>query len=153
MAQGDVGIFDQFLVDVGEEVHDLENDSFKVGLTTGVTTPATTTADPRWGAGGTTNFSSEQVTPGGNYTTGGAAIANPAYTLTGGLAQWDADDPATWAQHASNPTNATYGIIYNDTAAGKQAVGWIDLGGAFDMTTGPLSIAFHANGIFRLNQA
>lgn len=153
MAQGTVGIFDQFMVDVGEEIHDLENDAFYVALTTGITTPVNTLADPRWGAGGGTNLSTEQVATGGNYALGGNAIANPAYTLTGGLAMWDADDPATWASHPSNPTNARWGIIYNNTAAGKQCVGWIDLGSTFNMTTGPLSISFHANGIFRIDQA
>ena len=47
MAQGDVVFFDQFLVDVQEKIHDLENDTIKVGFTDGTTTPATTTADPR----------------------------------------------------------------------------------------------------------
>jgi len=153
MAQGDVIVFDQFMVDVGEEVHQLETDTFKIGLTTGATTPSTTTADPRWGAGGTTNFATEQVTPGGNYVSGGATCSNPTYDLTGGLAQFDADDPAAWAANASNPTNATWGILYNDTATGKNAIAAIDLGGSFNMTTGPLTITFGANGIFRMNQA
>ena len=153
MEQGDIVIFDQFLVDVMEAVHNLETDTIKVGLTDGSTTPSDTTADPRWGAGGTTNFASEEVTPGGEYVAGGATCGNPSVTLTGGLAQFDADDPPEWAQDASNPTDATWGIIYNDTASGKNAIGFIDLGGAFNMTTGPLSIAFNVNGIARLNQA
>jgi hypothetical protein len=153
MAQGDVVFFDQFLVDSLEGLHDLENDTIKVGLTDGsVTTPSATTADPRWGAGGTTNLASEEVTPGGNYASGGAAAANPAVTLTGGLAQFDADD-VSWAQNASNPTDATWAIIYNDTDAGKRAIGYVDIGGVFDMTTGNLSITWNANGIGRLNQA
>lgn len=137
-----------------EGVHNLETDTIKVGLTDGsVTTPIATTADPRWGAAGTTDLSAEEVTPGGNYSAGGATIANPAVTLTGGLAQFDADDPPTWSQDASNPTDATWGIVYNDTATGKNAIGFVDLGGAFDMTTGDLSISWNANGIVRLNQA
>lgn len=151
MAQGDVVFFDQFLVDVLEKVHNLETDTFKLGLTTGATTPSATTTDPRWGAGGTTNFAAEEVTPGGNYAAGGPTIANPAVTLTGGLAMFDGDD-VTIAQNAANPTNATQAIIYNDTAAGKNAVGFVDIGGAFDMTTGPLSFVWNANGIGRLNQ-
>ena len=152
MAQGDVVFFDQFLVDVLEKLHDLENDVFKVGLTDGTTTPATTTADPRWGAGGTTNFAAEEVTPGGNYAAGGATPAAPAVVLTGGLAEFDAGD-VSWLQHASNPTDATWAIIYNDTDAGKRAVGYVDIGGAFNMTTGDLSITWAGTGIGRLNQA
>jgi hypothetical protein len=153
MAQGDVVFFDQFLVDALEGVHNLETNSVKIALVTNSTVPSATTSDPRYGAGGGTNFATTEVAAGGNYATGGATCANPAVTLTGGLAMFDADDPAAWAQHASNPTNATWGIVYNDTAAGKQCVCYVDLGGAFDMTTGALSIVWNANGLGRLDQA
>ena len=144
MAQGDVVFFDQWLVDVGEKKHDHENDAFLIALTDGTTTPSTTTADPRWGAGGSTNFSTEECAAGGNYSAGGASLANPSVALVGGAAEYDWDDPATWSQHASNPTDATWGIIYNNTSAGKECVGYVDLGGAFNMTTGDLDITFGA---------
>lgn len=150
-AQGDFFVFDQFLVDVSEKLHDLENDVIKLALITSAATPAVTTSDPRWGAGGTTNFSSNQVTPGGNYASGGATCANPSVTLTGGLARFDADDPPTWAQNASNPTNARWGILYNDTDTGKRCIGYLDLGSTFDMTTGPLAVVWNANGLYELN--
>lgn len=153
MAQGDLVFFDQFLVDVFNAEHDLSADTIKMGLTDGSTVPTAATADPRWGAGGTTNFASEEVTPGGNYSAGGAAMANAAATLNSGTCKFDTDDPATWAQHASNPTDATYGIIYNDTNAGKRAIGFVDLGGAFDMTTGPLAVAVNASGLSVTDQA
>lgn len=152
MAQGDVTIFDQFLVDLAEKLHDLENDEFKVALITDAVTPSATTSDPRWGAGGSTNLSSSQVIPGGTYSTGGAAITNPAVTLTGGLAMFDGDD-VSWSQDASNPTDAALGIVYNNTDSGKRAIGYVDIGGEFDMTTGALSIAWSASGIIRINQA
>jgi len=154
MAQGDVVFFDQFLVDANEGLHDLEADTVKVGLVDNVTVPAATTADPRWGAGGTTNFKTNEVTPGGNYAVNGFDITTGAsVTLTGGAAIFDSTDNPTWAQNASNPTDATWGIIYNDTTAGKQAVGYVDLGGAFNMTTGDLTITWNATGIFSLDQA
>jgi len=152
MAQGDVHVFDQFLVDALEKKHDLENDSIKCALIDSVQTPATTSADPRWGAGGTVNFSTDEVTAGGNYVAGGADCANPAVTLNGGLAEIDFDDPATWAQNVSNPTDARWGIIYNDTSAGKECIGYVDLGSAFDMTTGDLTITWGAP-FATLNQA
>ena len=153
MAQGDVVFFDQFLVDVQEKIHDLENDTIKVGFTIGTTTPSTTTADPRWGAGGTTNFSSEEVTPGGNYTTGGPTAANPSVALDTGAAVFYADDPPTTTQNASNPTNARWGIIYNDTATGKNCLGYVDFGSSLNLTTGDLTITWNASGITSLNQA
>ena len=152
MAAGDVIVFDQFLVDVQEKIHDLETDTIKVALITSAVTPAATDADPRWGAGGTTNFSTSQVTPGGNYTTGGEAAATPSVTLSGGAAVFDAGDISI-AQHASNPTNARWGILYNDTAAGKQCIGYVDLGTTIDLSAGAFSITWNASGITSMNQA
>jgi len=45
-------------------------DTLKMGIVTGVT-PTIATAVPAWGAGGSTNYATSQVTPGGNYATGG----------------------------------------------------------------------------------
>ena len=150
MAQGDVAFFDQACVDVLEKLHDLENDDIKIGLITSAVTPAVTTADPRWGSGGSTNFATNQVTPGGNYASGGPSAANPSVSLTGGLAAFDADD-VTIAQNAGNPTNARWGIGYNNTDAGKRALFYVDLGSTFDMTTGDLQFVWNANGIARLD--
>ena len=144
MAQGDVVFFDQFLVDSMVKVHNLESATIKLALVDDTTTPATTTAVPCWGSGGTTNFSSNEVPAGGNYSAGGAACANPTVALSGGAATFDTDDPATWSQHASNPTDARWGILYNDTATNKNAIGYVDLGSAFNMTTGDLTVAWGA---------
>ena len=152
MAAGDVVFFDQFLVDVMEGLHDLENDTIKVAYITSAVTPLATTTDPRWGAGGTTNFSSNEVTPGGNYSTGGPSAANPSVTLSGGAAVFDADDISI-TQNASNPTNARWGIIYNDTATGKNCIGFVDNGSAVDMSAGDFSNAWNASGIASLDQA
>jgi len=46
MAQGDVTYFDQFWEDVGDKLHNLSTDTFKFGIVTNVTIPASTTADP-----------------------------------------------------------------------------------------------------------
>lgn len=152
MAAGDIIFFDQWLVDVQEAIHNHESDSFRLGLITSAATPAATDADPRWGAGGGTNFATNEVTPGGNYSAGGPTLANPSVTLVGGLARWDADDVSI-AQNGSNPTNARWGIIYNDTATGKQAVGFLDLGADINLSSGNFSVTWNANGISEMNQA
>lgn len=152
MAAGDVVFFDQYLVDVQEGLHDQENDSFKLGLITSAVTPVATTTDPRWGAGGSTNLSSSQVTPGGNYSSGGPAIANPTVTLSSGSAVFDADDVAI-AQAAGNPNNARWAIIYNDTDTGKRALGFVDLGANIDLSAGAFSLQWNASGIAVMNQA
>lgn len=149
MAQGDIIVFDQALVDLAEALHDCETGSFRLGLITGAVTPAATDSDPRFGSGGGTNYATNECAAGGNYSAGGPTLANPTVTLTGGLAMFDADD-LTIAQSAGNPTNARWGICYN-TATGNRALFAVDLGSTFDMTTGPLQFIWNANGIFRIN--
>lgn len=152
MAAGDIIFFDQFLVDVQEGLHDLENDTIKLGLVTSVVTPSATTSDPRWGAGGGTNLATNQVTPGGNYSSGGSTIANNSVVLSSGAAVFDGDDISI-AQNASNPTNARWAPIYNDTDTGKRAIGYVDLGAAIDLSAGAFAIAWNAGGISSMNQA
>lgn len=152
MAIGDVTLFNEFYEDIGLEVHQLETDTLKVGLITDAATPTAATGDPRWGAGGSTNFSSSQVTPGGNYSTGGPAIANNTYTETSGTATLDGDNISI-AQDGSNPTDARWGIIYNDTSTGKEAIGFVDLGGDTDLSAGAFAINWNASGIATLAAA
>lgn len=151
MAAGDIVYFDQWCADVQKALHDMETGTFKLGLITSAVTPSATTADPRWGAGGTTNFATNQVTPGGNYADGGPTIGNPTVSLSGGAGVFDADDVSI-TQHASNPTNARWGIIYN-TATGNRCVGYVDLGAAVDLSAGAFSVTWNASGISSLNQA
>lgn len=136
-------------MDIGLEIHQLETDTIKLGLVTSSVTPSETTSDPRWGSGGSTNLSTNQVTPGGNYSSGGPTIANNTYTLSSVTATFDGDNISI-SQDASNPTNARWGVIYNDTASGKQAIAFLDLGGATDLSAGDFSITFNASGIFTL---
>lgn len=147
MAAGDTFVFDKFLENVFDSgIHDFgaTPNTVKVGLITSATTPAVTDADPRWAAGGTPDFSASEVTPGGNYAAGGATCATPSASLSAGALQVDFGDPATWSQNAGNPTNARWGIIYDDTAANKNAIGYIDLGATIDMTAGDLTITWGA---------
>lgn len=153
MAQGDITIFNEFKEDLGLKIHDLETDAFNYGLiksaANGGIDPTAATTDPRWGAGGTTNLLSSEVTPGGNYTTGGPSIANPTYTETSGTATFDGDNISI-LQNGSNPTNARWAIIYNSTSAGKEAVGFEDLGGDIDLSAGDFSNTWNASGIVTL---
>lgn len=147
MAQGDFVVFDQFILDLGNKIHDMDGDTFKIGFTSGVTDPATTTAAPHWGGTGTTDFSSEEVT-GGNYT---APITLTSLSWSGATPAWDSAD-VSYAANASNPTTIEWGIVYNDTDANKRCVGWLDLNGGADLdTTGGLTIT--VSNWFTANQA
>lgn len=150
MAQGDVVLFQQFIEDMGNGVHNLDADDIKAGLIDSVQTPAATANDPRWGAGGTVNYDTNEVTETtGTYAAEGLDIT-ATYSQTSGTGTFDATDITTWTQNASNPPDARWAIIYNSTAAGKNCIAYVDLGSAFDMTTGDLNIAWHANGIFTI---
>jgi len=149
MAAGDFTFFQTFRRDIGLEHHQLETDVVKLGLITSADAPAAADADPRWGAGGTTNLSATEVTPGGNYSAGGPAVANNTYTFSGGTATFDGDDVSI-AQNAANPTDARWGILYNDTDTGKRAIGFLDLGAVINLALGPFSVTWNASGIFTM---
>jgi len=144
MAQGTVVAFDQWMVDLAEALMDHELGTFYIALVNNTSAPIVSTAIPHWNGTGTTNLQTNEASPKtGNYTADGHALVNPTVTLVGGDAEIDFDDKGVYSQHASNPTNAFYAVIYNNTAA-KHCVLFIELGGVFDMTTGDLTITFGA---------
>ncbi|MGI9406005.1 MAG: hypothetical protein ACR2O4_06500, partial [Hyphomicrobiaceae bacterium] len=116
MASGDLTPFNEWGDDVGEKIHNIETDEFKAALiksaANGGIDPTAATPDPRWGAGGTTNLLSSEVTPGGNYTTGGIAIG-ASWDRTVNVQNFNASVNPSWAVLAGNPTNARWAIVYN----------------------------------------
>lgn len=154
MAAGDITLFDQFLLDLGKKIHNLSSDTFNLGVITDAVTPAVGTSDPRWGAGGGTNLSSNQVGTSGTAYTGPKTLASISWTLVSGKPTFRAAN-VTIDADAAGFTNGRWGIIYNNTAAGKQAVGFIDLGAATSIASASFTFDWNgANGdIFTLDQA
>ncbi len=153
MAKGDFVVFAQTKLDIGKKVHNLSTDQLKFAViksaANGGVDPSEALPDPRWGTGGSTNLLSSQVTPGGNYATGGVVLAGITWELTGVEAKLDSTD-INIAMHASNPTNGRWGIVYNNTAAGKQALGFVDFGADLDLTQDDLDYLVDAvNGWFK----
>jgi len=145
MASGDIKWISGGLLAIGSKVHNLGSDTFKLGLVTSSVTPAIADTDGRWGAGGSVNYSTNQVTPGGNYSTGGPSLASVTWTNVSDVPTFRAAD-VTIAQNAGNPTNARWGIIYNDTDASKRAIAFIDLGSDRNLTTGEFKVDFGGAG-------
>ncbi len=141
MAAGDITIYHQFKVDLGNKIHDLDTDTWKVGFITSAVTPAVADASPHWGGTGTTNLSTNQVTPGGNYATGGVTLTTMTYANAAGTVSWKADKILI-VQNASNPTNARWGILYNSTDVNKRCAAILDFGSAINLTTGPFEFRF-----------
>jgi len=154
MAQGTLVVFSDFMTAFLEGNLNLETAAVKVALISDSQALFTkATADPRWGAGGSTNLTTNEVS-GTNYTAGGNAAANPSVVESGDVVTYDADDPATWVQNAGGPVNVKTAIVYLDDA-NDFAVGFIDM--TVDSGTTPVSLAsgdisvnFGASGIFTI---
>ena len=160
MAQGTFQLFDEFSESVADGRIDLDTDTFKVAFVTLQVggTPTITKADavPTWGAGGTTNLSSSEVTPGGGYTAGGQALTSVTWAQTSGTAKFDAAD-LTWTSSASgDPTTIKTAVLYSDTATNKDCIGYWDMTAdgttAISLLSGDITLAHHASGIFTLGQ-
>lgn len=152
MAAGDITWLTQAKVDLGNKIHNLGSggDTLKVALVTNVVTPTETDAAPHFGGTGTTNYATNECTPGGNYAAGGPTLASQTFAASGANAAFDAADLSI-AKNASNPTNARWGILYNATDANKRALAFIDLGSVIDMTAYDLAITFAAAGLATLS--
>jgi hypothetical protein len=120
------------------------SDTVKMGIITNAQTPGINDSDPRWGAGGTQNYSTAEVTPGGNYSAGGITVTSPATSLSGAVTSLTATSPISLAANASNPTGAFWGIFYDSTDAGKHVFGFIDLGGSLSLVNG---LQININGV------
>lgn len=138
MATGDFKVFDEWIIEAQKVAHPVTND-WKIAFITSATTPAETDADPHFGGTGTTDLSTNEVTPGGNYSAGGVALTTEAHTEAAGTATWNSDN-VTVAQNASNPTNVRWGVLYDNTDANKKAMGFYDFGADRNLTTGALTL-------------
>jgi hypothetical protein len=145
MARGDITVFDEalaYLIDGDFS----STDTIKLALLTNATAP--TAADT---APDLSDYT--EVTPGGTYTAGGETLdtlANMVTEADGTMTFDDTGASVTWLQDGSNPQNAYYGLIYNDTT-GDQGIAFIDLDGPIDMQAGDLTITWHASGIFTIS--
>lgn len=152
MAAGDFKFFAQGLHDLGNKIHDLDSDDWRMGIITTATTPAVNTAAPHWAGTGTTNMSTNQVVTTGTSYTGPIVLTAEAWTLTATGAAMDVAD-ITLAQDASGFTNGRWGIIYNNTDANKRCLGYLDLGSDRSLVAGSVTITMNASGIFSLAQS
>jgi hypothetical protein len=110
--------------------------TIKMGIITNAQTPAITTVDPSWGSAGTTNLSTAEVTPGGNYSAGGITIAGNVVQVSSANTNAVATSPISLAANASNPTGAYWGIFYDSTDTNKRCFAYVDLGGPLSLVNG-----------------
>lgn len=146
MARGDVHLFANFQQKALSGVSfNLATDTLKLGIINNTVAPSVTTPDPRWGAGGATDFSADQVATGTGYT-GPIALTGDTFTLTGAVSSLKANNVVI-PQDASGFSNAYWGILYDATTAGNYCVGLVDLGGPIGNVNGPINLNWNASGI------
>lgn len=141
MATGDLIVFDEAKLALLNGTHDLDTHVMKVGLVNDTTTPTAGTATPTFG-----DFT--EVT-GTGYTAGGETMT-VSLTETGGTVTFDFTTDASWTQNGAGFTDAHWAIIYNDTAAGDDAIAFVEMGGPVSLVAGDVSITWNASGVFTL---
>lgn len=144
MARGDVVVFEEAKAKMlsGDWA---STDHFYCAICDNTATPTAGFATPVIG-----DFT--QVGNSGTYVTNGTDLGalSSLVSESGGTMTFDSATNPTWAQNASNDVDAYWGIIYNYTDAGKDAVAFVDLGGPVDMSAGDLTITWNASGIFTI---
>jgi hypothetical protein len=120
-------------------------DHFYCAICDNTVTPTAATVTPVIG-----DFT--QVGANGTYINNGTDLGTLAslVTVAAGVMTFDSTTNPTWAQNALNDVDAYWGIIYNYTDAGKDALAFVDLGGPVDMTAGDLTITWNITGIFTI---
>jgi hypothetical protein len=141
MAVGDITWFRAGLLALGTKLINLSADTIKLGLIKSAANsgidPTNILADPRWGAGGTTNLATSQVNTGTSYVTGGPTLTTKTFDLQANVPTMRADI-VTIAQDASGFTNARWGILYESVTL--RALAFIDLGTDRSVVGGELKI-------------
>jgi len=141
MARNDWVTFEEFSKDLASGVHDLSSDTFKVGLIDNSTPPTAADATPRWA-----DYSGNEVS-GTGYTAGGYALTGSGVSEADGVTTFDDTGNVTWSQNGAGPTDIYWAVLYNDTAAADQAVGFLDMGGPVSLVDGDVTITWNASGI------
>lgn len=145
MAAGDITVFNAAL----EKMLDgnwASTDNFYCAICDNTTTPTASTATP-------TLSTFTEVGTLGNYVANGTNLGalSTLVTESAGVLKFDSTTNPSYVANASNDADASWGIIYNFTDAGKDAVAFVDLG-TVDMSVNPLTINWPANGIFTITR-
>ncbi len=152
MAQGDLTMFEEFSLTIGQSIFDFTTstgDTFKLALLD--TIPSASLATPTW-----SDVSGDEVS-GTGYTSGGATFASTTWAEAAGTATFDEDTgppSVTWGQNGAGPTDIRAGVIYSDTATNDDLICFIDFtpdgSSPISLVDGDITWAPNASGIFTL---
>lgn len=142
MAAGDLTIFDEAKLALLDGTHDLDTHTIKVCFINNTTVPTAADATPA--------KADYTEVSGGNFTAGGDTMT-VSLTEAAGTVTLDFTTNISKASNASNPTDVYYALIYNDTDAGKAAIGFVEIAAAgADGTAGAINLTWGAN-VFTLS--
>lgn len=132
--------FNSFVEAVAEKVHNLGSDTLKVMLTNSA--PA---------ASNTVKADITEISAGNGYTAGGTQASQTSSAQSSGVYKLVCSDVVFTASGGSiGPFR--YAVLYNDTAASDELIGYWDYGSAITLTTGgTFTVDFSAtNGVLTL---
>ena len=95
----------------------------------------------------TTDYTTTNEVSGTGYTADGYALTGLTYTEASGVATLDDTGNVTWSQNGAGPTDIYWAILYNDSAASDEAIGFLDMGGPVSLQDGDVTINWNASGI------
>lgn len=116
--------FNCFSLDLGKGIHKFHTDTLKVYLT-----------NVAPGAGNTVYNTPADLSTVGGYTAGGLTLGTNTWSQTDGVASLVAGNNLTWtATSGFGPFR--YAVLYNDTAAAKNLIGYWDNGSSISIAAG-----------------
>jgi hypothetical protein len=116
--------FESFVEALAEKKHDLGADTLKVMLT--LTAPI---------ASNSVKANLTEIAAGNGYTAGGTAAALTSSSQTSGTYKLVLGD-VTFTASGGSIANFRYAVLYNDTAANDELIGFWDSGATQTITTG-----------------
>ncbi len=154
MAWSASAVFDQTVLCAFDRTdnRDYDADAFKVALYDNDPVPArdvslanTATNVGQWA------YTGNEVTDASGWPSGGRSLVSPDITTGSGFVMWDATDTAS--ANSTTTLSAFYGChVWDDTVTTPTAdpgVCYNYFGGSQSVTSGLMTIVWHANGIWR----
>lgn len=133
--------FNAFVLELAKGTHNLNTNTLKVMLTN--VAPVATNA-----------LKSEltEIAGGNGYTSGGNTAAFSSGNQTSGVYKLILSDPPTWTAAGGAVGPFRYAVLYNDTAASKNLIGWWDYGSSITLADGEQFIVDmdQVNGVLSL---
>lgn len=117
--------FYPFVLELAKGTHNLNTNTLKVMLTN--VAPVSANA---------VKADLTEISAGNGYTAGGNTTVFASGSQTGGVYKLVLNDPATWTASGGSIGPFRYAVLYNDTAASKNLIGWWDYGVSVTLADG-----------------